>query len=111
MTCSPPALEQPVGFLTLCQVAKGGEALQGTREHPRSKYLIFQGMVASNSEEPNQHGEEQSVHFITLTSAVKLAIRKLIKWEPHKQTEGTRLSANIYFGSGGATLPIKVAEV
>lgn len=111
MTCSPPALEQPVAFLTVCQVAKGGEVLQATRKHPGSKYRIFQGKAASNCGETNQHGEEQSVHFITLTSAVKPAIRKLIKWEPHKQTEGTGLSANIYFGSGGATLLIKAAGV
>lgn len=40
MTCSPPALEQPVFQTDVCQVVDGGEVLQGAREHPGSKYLV-----------------------------------------------------------------------
>lgn len=51
------------------------------------------------------------MRFITLTPAVKFTIGKLIKWEPHKQTEDTGLSANVYFGAGGVTLLIKAVGV
>lgn len=42
VTCSPPTLEQAAVLWTdHCQVAEGGEGLQGAREHPGSKCLFF----------------------------------------------------------------------
>lgn len=55
MTCSPPTLERAVVLRTDdCQVVEGGEALQGAREHPGSKYLFFQGKAALNWGEADQ---------------------------------------------------------
>lgn len=55
MTRSAPALEQPVVFQTdVCQVVERSEVLQGVREHPRSKYFVFQGEAALNWGEENQ---------------------------------------------------------
>lgn len=48
-------LEQPVVFQAdVCQVVEGGEVLQGAREHPGSKYLVFQGKAALNWGEANR---------------------------------------------------------